>query len=595
MWTSRIFWRLFGTYGVLLTVTIAVLGWVLWRRLERRVLADIRENMEAKLRLVHELMAEPNAVVEWQTNVVRWGEVAELRVTLVAADGRVLADSMQVPAQMENHLDRAEIREASATGMGFATRYSDSVRQPMMYVARRVSHEPVRFLRLALPLGHVERETRWLQGVVLTTAGLTLAGTLLASLLIARRVSRPLVALAETANSFRAGDYGRRVVCEGRGEIALVARAFEEMRQVFVAQLAQMERDRVELRTVLASMVEGVLVVDAEQRVSFFNDAAARMLDIREAAQGQPLWQLTRHGSLHEAVDEVFADEGTCHRELSWGASEPRVLLIQGARLHGTPRGAVLVLHDVTHVRQLERIRQDFVANVSHELKTPLTAIKASVETLLDGAWQDPEHFPRFLRRIQEGADRLHRLVLDLLSLGRIEAGREQFQVESLAVAGAVEACLARHEPQATGRRVRLVPSAPPTAVHVRADDEALAEILDNLVDNAVKYTPAGGEVSVTWEAAGDHVAIAVRDTGIGIPEKDLPRVFERFYRVDRARSRELGGTGLGLSIVKHLAQALGGSVTAASVVGAGSTFTVQLPRGPSTDPAIEPLTGGVT
>lgn len=587
MWHSRIFWRLFGTYGLLLSVAIGLLGWWLWQRLEQRLVQNTQQNLAGKLLLVAELLAEqtePNQPAELQSRVKRWGDVADLRVTLIAADGRVLADSLQSPGQMDNHLDREEIRQAAEQELGFATRQSATLQQTMMYAARRVDGEPVRFVRMALPLVQVEQDKRVLQGIVLTTVGLTLAATLLASLLIARRFSTPLVALAAAARAFQAGEFDRGLRSDLRhdspDEIGQLSRAFDDMSRFCATRMEQMERDRHELRTVLASMAEGVLVVDRDQRVQFFNEAALRMLNLSQEVRGQRLWQCTRQAQLNEAVGEVLNGEGTCRREIAWQSPEPRTLLVQGARLHGDSQlGAVFVLHDVTQLRQLERMRQDFVANVSHELKTPLAAIKANVETLIDGAWQDVDHGPRFLRRIHESAERLHRLVLDLLSLGRIESGREQFQIEPTGVLEAVEASLARHEHLAAGRGVRLLPPDSPGNILVRADEEALAEILDNLVENAVKYTPADGEVAVAWSRVGEQVAIRVRDTGIGIPEKELPRVFERFYRVDRARSRELGGTGLGLSIVKHLVGALNGSVTATSEVGVGSTFTVHLPR----------------
>ena len=239
----------------------------------------------------------------------------------------------------------------------------------------------------------------------------------------------------------------------------------------------------------------------------------------------------------------------------------------------------MLVFHDITHLRKLETIRQDFVANVSHELKTPLAAIQATVETLLDGAMHDAEHNTRFLERIRESGDRLHRLVQDLLSLARIESSQAPLEMEPIVLQSAVEACIGRHVDRAKAKNLQLSTEPAQEAVSVFGDEEALAEILDNLVDNALKYTPEGGTITLRWFAEGRHAVLQVVDTGVGVPEKDLPRIFERFYRVDKARSRELGGTGLGLSIVKHLVHALGGTIAADSQVGRGSSFTVRIPR----------------
>ena len=261
-----------------------------------------------------------------------------------------------------------------------------------------------------------------------------------------------------------------------------------------------------------------------------------------------------------------------------------RSLTVHAARLPGLPpRGAVLVLHDTTELRRLERLRQEFVANVSHELKTPLSVIKVCVETLLDSAMDDPQHRRQFLEQLNGQSNRLHALILDLLSLARIESGEELFDFQPVAVPDVVEACVERHRPRADakGQVFDIVPPAGEEALVVWADEEALEQILDNLLDNAVKYTPEGGRVSVCWRREGQQVCLEVADTGIGIPPSDLPRIFERFYRVDKARSREMGGTGLGLSIVKHLAQAMRGSVRAASRPGQGTTFTVCLPAHP--------------
>jgi two-component system phosphate regulon sensor histidine kinase PhoR len=326
-------------------------------------------------------------------------------------------------------------------------------------------------------------------------------------------------------------------------------------------------------------MVEGVLVLDAELTILFANDAADQLLGAAlDKAAGKKLWHVVRHRQLNDAVSQVLASDEPYRCELDWPGSERKALSLQGARLPGD-RGAVLVLHDVTHLRKLETVRQDFVANVSHELKTPLAAIQATVETLLDGAIGDPEHNVRFLERIRESADRLHKLVQDLLTLGRIESSQAPLDLEPIALQAAVDACISRHADRARTKDLQLVPQPAESPVSALADEEALAEILDNLVDNAIKYTPAGGTIQLRWSADNGIAILEVADTGVGIPEKDLPRIFERFYRVDKARSRELGGTGLGLSIVKHLVHALHGGIAVESELGAGSTFTIRVPK----------------
>jgi two-component system phosphate regulon sensor histidine kinase PhoR len=257
-------------------------------------------------------------------------------------------------------------------------------------------------------------------------------------------------------------------------------------------------------------------------------------------------------------------------------------LAVYAARLSGTDAGAVLVLHDVSDLRRLERLRQEFVANVSHELKTPLAVIKVCVESLVEGAAADPEARDGFLGQINEQTDRLHDLVLDMLSLARIESGEAPLDVHAITVESAVRRCLDRHHARAESKGQRLEAEPPVAPVMALADDEALDTILDNLVDNALKYTPAGGRIAIRWTANDGKVNVEIEDTGVGIPERDQPRIFERFYRVDKARARELGGTGLGLSIVKHLTQTMGGEVGVRSAVGRGTTVTIGLPAATS-------------
>jgi two-component system phosphate regulon sensor histidine kinase PhoR len=453
----------------------------------------------------------------------------------------------------------------------------------MIYHVRKNDHGPIHYVRLALPLDTVAGEVGWLRRVVWTATGITLVLALLLSLVIARRIISPLVELAGAAKAVARGNYGQRVRISAAGEVGNLADSFNEMSQACAAHIAQMDQDRQQLRAIFSSMVEGVLVLDAEQNIQFVNEAARNLLGPPlDNAHGRKIWQLFRHRQLGEALEKIMAHREPQRCELEWNFTERKVFAVHGVRLPGELlAGAVLVFHDITHLRMLERVRQDFVANVSHELKTPLAAIRATVETLLDGALGDPDHNVHFLERIQENSDRLYRLVQDLLTLGRIESGQEALEIKPLSVEMAVLACISRQEDRAKSKGLQLQ-AEPDGQIVAQADEEALAEILDNLVDNAIKYTNSGGRITLRWFAEDGEVVVQVEDTGVGIPEKDLPRIFERFYRVDKARSRELGGTGLGLSIVKHLVQAVGGTIAAASRIGQGTTFTVRLPLAPT-------------
>jgi two-component system phosphate regulon sensor histidine kinase PhoR len=431
--------------------------------------------------------------------------------------------------------------------------------------------------------GPVRRQLALLVGCC---GGVAAAATLLLSIALTRGSGRALEELADATSRVGSTDDPPRVALAGTAEIAIVGRAFNGMSARIAARIAELEEDRHQLGAILSGMVEGVVALDAEQRVLYVNERAGQLLELSTPPPvGRRLWEVVRQRELLDVVRRALEGPEPTREEINWAGSLARSLTVHAARLAGPPpRGAVLVLHDTSDLRRLERLRQDFVANVSHELKTPLSVIKACVETLQEGAAEDASARGLFLQRIAEQSDRLHLLILDLLSLARIESGVEVFEFKELPVSSVVQACLERHRTRAESRKQSLTAAAADAndsaeESYVWADEEALDQILDNLVDNALKYTPEGGKVHVSWNDQDGHVCVEVSDTGIGIPGTDLARVFERFYRVDKARSREVGGTGLGLSIVKHLTQAMHGSVSASSTLGAGSTFSVCLPK----------------
>ncbi len=580
MWRSRIFWQMFSILSAVVVLSVLATSGLILPRMENHVREAIRSSLLQQTAMVQELAAA-TPIEELQPLVRRVGQEIESRITLITEAGVVVADSAEDPKVLDNHRDRPEVQQARVAGIGTSTRHSDSIRQDLLYLARRVDAGPIRYVRVSVPLGRLEAQVGWIRRVVWAAGAVTLLGALGASWVLARRIVAPIVDLAEAARNIAAGSYGPRVPVNARGELGTLATAFNEMSVACAEHVRQLGEDKQQLQAVLRSMVEGVVVIDADQRVVFLNEAATRSLNLEpEAARRKPLWALVRHRQLADAVERILASDEPFATDLEWGVPEPRTLTVHGTRLPGQPpRGAVLVLHDITHLRHLERVRQDFVANVSHELKTPLAAIQATVETLLDGgAIRDPEHNVRFLQRIRENSERLYAQVQDLLTLGRIQSGQEALEIEPIPVHEAIKACVSRQEDRARTKGLTLEQVPPSETVTVLADDEALAQILDNLVDNAIKYTGEGGRIRLRWFQEKGEAALQVEDTGVGISEKDLPRIFERFYRVDKARSRQLGGTGLGLSIVKHLAQVLKGSVSVTSIPGAGSTFTVRLP-----------------
>ena len=361
--------------------------------------------------------------------------------------------------------------------------------------------------------------------------------------------------------------------------------SFRAMSQRVTARITELEQWREsldqnnqQLAIVLEAMVEGVIAVDAQERILLANTAAMRLLDLKpQGLTGRPLWEVVRLPKVQELVKQTLAGGEQQRIEIEVPRTQSTLAAVM-SRLPGEPfSGAVIVLHDVTDLRRLENLRREFVSNVSHELKTPLAAISAYAETLLDGALEDPEINRGFVSRIGEQADRLHTLILELLELGRMESDEHAFELEAIEIGAILRECVDEHQDVAKSKNLRLELDSSNEPVWGLADLESLRIIADNLLANAINYTPAGGRITVRWRRECDWIVFDVEDTGVGIVKENQARIFERFYRVDRARSREVGGTGLGLSIVKHLCQVFGGQVRVTSQFGKGSTFTVRL------------------
>ncbi len=583
MWRSGMFWQFFSTSGGVLLLAILVLGIVVIRRAEEIEYQQIRQNLFMKARLVQETIRgfNKNQISQLNDRLHILKDEINVHISLIAEDGMVLADSMNSKNNKRNQNSKLEIRQARKAGMA-TVRRSGPDGEEMIYFGLRNedSTSPVGFIRIALPESYIDNKMVSLKIQVWTTVGILGGIGLALAFLFTRRIIRPLHELARGVEQIAAGDYGRKVFAEGHHEIGILARTFNDTSERLAAQFTQIDSDRQTLRAILSSMVEGVIAIDAEQHILFANERAADLLEFKtHTAVGRRLWEVVRHRPIHEMVNSAIHRAEIQNHEFNWNGPNSKSLTIHAGPLPGSPpRGAVLVLHDTTELRRLESIRQEFVANVSHELKTPLSVITTHVETLEDGAIDDLEHRGRFLEQISSHANRLHNLILDLLSLARIEAGTETYSFQNVSLEKIIESCLKRCQPLLEEKNQTLEVVPPDSPIHAWADEEAVGQILDNLVDNAIKYTPNQGHVTVKWWAEGESVLIQVRDTGLGIPKEQLHRIFERFYRVDKARSREMGGTGLGLAIVKHLVQAMRGNIHAESELGKGSSFTVRLP-----------------
>jgi two-component system phosphate regulon sensor histidine kinase PhoR len=569
---------------------IVVMGVVVTRALRAHALDAVESRLRTAARLVQEEVAAAlatEAPPRIQAMAERHGARSGARITVLQADGTVVGDSGRAAAavpEMENHASRPEVAAALAGRAGRDVRWSRSLGVHFLYVAvpleARGRVEGV--LRLAVPLTEVDRDARFVHWTVLGAALLALAIAVVAGVLVSLRVTRPVLEIQAAARRLADGDLTGATPASADDEVADLGRTLDLVALRFRDKLQNLESERARATAILDSMVEGVIAVDERDHVLLLNPGARAIFGLGdEPVEGRPFLEVIRHKELYDLAGECRADGGgSARREVDLGPPRNRVLAVQAVAVAFTSpaQGALLVLHDVTELRRLERVKTEFVANVSHELRTPLTAIRGYLETLLDGAIDEPANARRFLQVASTHAERLSRLVDDLLQLSNIETGKVALAPEPLGLAELADGLVAMFEDPAARSGVTVAHEVPAPIV-VRADRDRLAQILVNLLDNAVKYTPAGGRIRLSARTvASERVEVEVVDTGIGIPSTDLPRLTERFYRVDKARSRELGGTGLGLAIVKHLVQAHGGELYIDSALGQGTTVRFTLP-----------------
>lgn len=575
-------WRIAVPTILLLLVTLAGLSLYLSRFVRTAYTADLRAQLLSEARLAGDALADlPGDTTPDRLDSLadRWGPLLEARVTIMAADGTVLGDSHEDLARLDNHLSRPEVQEALASGEGSSTRFSATVGYDMLYAAVPVEVEGrvAAIVRVARPLRQVQVHTARLGRTILLVAlGASLVAALLA-VAMAGRITRPIRHLTQEAQRIAAGDLGRPVVADSGDEVAQLAHAFNRMGTRLQERMGRLAEEQRLLSTVLSRMADGAIITDAGGRVRLINPAAARLLESpKDAAVGRSFAQVARN---HQLVDLWrAASEAGEPREATIEVLRPNLFL----RAIVTPLDAdstgetLTIVQDLTQVRRLETVRRDFVSNISHELRNPLASLKALVETLRDGAIEDPEAAKRFLNSAETEVDALTQMVQELLELSRIESGRVSLHPEPVTAKALLARPAERLRPQAERAGVAIETAVPPDLPLALADVERLQQVIINIVHNAIKFTPAGGRISLSAQAAGNEVVLSIRDTGAGIPAKDLPRIFERFFKTDRARSG--GGTGLGLAIAKHIVQAHGGRIWAESVEGRGSAFHIALP-----------------
>jgi two-component system, OmpR family, phosphate regulon sensor histidine kinase PhoR len=592
---AKLFWKLGLTYLVLLLGVLFALDLYSARVLRRDYIREANDRLAALMNLAMAQPSRPDSPAlraSWAERMARGGA----RVTLLDDNGAVLADS--APGESSSSGVTPEIQKALRSGEGEAVRYDPKRRSDVVYRAVRYrppSGDPI-VIRMAIPILHADVQRQQLRRSLLAASVVILIAGIAVSFVFSHRLAGRIEQLKDFSSRVAGGDFRPLQFAGPSDEIADLAYALNETAARLDATIQSLSGERNRSSAILRSMIEGVAVIDARERLIFCNEAFAEILNLEaDKSEGRPLIEVVRHSQLVALIRKAIQGEEGLQGDIAMGFVQQRNFSVTAAPVNpldpgtgkrssgkppesGRPSGAVVVLHDVTELRRLERVRQDFVANVSHEFKTPLTAIQGFAETLLAGAIDDPKNNRRFLEIIREHAARLARLTDDLMKLARIEAGKLEVQFSRVSLADVAEACEETALLKASRKRIALSMEIPVTLPPVLGDASLLHEVLQNLLDNAVQYTHAGGKIDVSATARERDVFITVADTGIGIPLAAQERIFERFYRVDAARSREAGGTGLGLSIARHIVEAHGGRIWVESEVGVGSKFSFSIP-----------------
>jgi two-component system phosphate regulon sensor histidine kinase PhoR len=553
--------------------------------LQKEMIAESRGNLASQTQLARLLVMSDKKTVSPQQRAASIGTAIKARVTIIAPDGTVIGDSdvgQARLAQLENHLQRPEVQEALRNGSGSAIRYSDTLRTPTLYTAVTFGGSTMDgIIRLALPLEYLSSTRNSLHNLVGGAVLITIVIALLLSYALSNVTSKPLRDMAVAAARIGHGDSKARVPVQSNDEIGMLATVLNDMSERIESQVQHLSTEKQRLDTILRSMGEGVMVTAADGVITLINPAFRTLFSITGNVEGDQLVEISRHPDLLETFNDLGKpDTHELVREI-YIQPDDMTLLTHWVPLYvdGFRQGVVAVFHDISDLKKAENMRRDFVANVSHELRTPVTIIKGYAETLLDGALEsDPARAKRFVEIISSHADRLSNLINDILTLSSLESKEALLELNPLDVSGTIaKACMLLQERAAHKRIAIRNESVSGSVPRVMADQGRLEQVVVNLLENAIKYTSNGGTVCLHTEIDGEYVKVSVADTGIGIPFKDLPRIFERFYRVDEARTREQGGTGLGLAIVKHIVQLHGGAVSVTSESGKGSVFSFTL------------------
>ena len=569
------------TYVIIIVLAMAVVAFMVGRPVKTRMMEMIESDLMTYARMINLTSSE----AEIKKSIAELSGISDARITLIDTEGVVLVDSDRDVSKMDNHLNRPEIQEARIKGEGRTTRFSRTLGVDMFYIALPVKDgsEINGYIRLARPLFEIRNAVREFYGLILQSFGFILIFSFFIAFIFFSRLTAPIQEMEQFTKKLRRGEDPGTLLFDSSDEMGRLARNINYMVMELQDRVRYADEEKGKVEAAFASMSDGVMVLDSQDKIETLNKAFEDISGIRYSdIIGKTPIEAFRNIELQNVLDSFKETGIPVSREIVLGDEDRITLDVNISSIQGLPEGEekkMILFHDVTRLKKLERMRSDFVANVTHEIKTPLTAILGFIETLQEGAIEERETARKFLKTIYRHAARLNRLVEDLLTISDIELEKMEFIFESVSLSGVVENVLPVIEAKAMEKRLIIDKDIPQRLPPVRADRDRLAQILLNILDNAVKFTPESGKISImAFDDKKGHVIVRIIDTGIGIPRDEISRLGERFYRVDKARSRELGGTGLGLSIVKHLMTALNGRIEIESEQGKGTTVSLHFP-----------------
>jgi two-component system phosphate regulon sensor histidine kinase PhoR len=573
-------WRITVSFVLVALVGMGILGVYLVNSTRSSQLDNLNSQLENEARITAEAslpdFLSPNKQEELDALAKEMGEQTDTRFTIIAVDGTVLGDSDQDPATMENHAGRPEVKDALATGIGESTRYSTTLKQKMMYVAVPISYqgEILGVARVSLPLTAVESLVHHVTVSIIVAMVAVTVLVILAAWLIARITTRSIRKLTAASKQIAAGELGQKMTVGAKDEVGELASAFNEMSARVKELVEEISADRARLVTILDNMTDGVIMTDAEGNISLANQAAEKLFNIKDA-DNKPLIEAVRDHEVDELLKLCLKTAKT--QAVQYESGTPKRYL-RAIAIPITHIGILFLFQDLTELIKLQTTRREFIGNISHEFRTPLAGIKAMVETLQSGAVSDKKAAKDFLTRIDGEVDRLTHMVAELTELSRIETGKAELRREPVNLNQLVGEVITQLSPQAERQKLAVETKLDARLPAVLADRDRVRQVISNLVHNAIKFTPAGGRITVTTRTVEGSVVVDIADSGIGISKEALPRVFERFFKGDKARAG--GGTGMGLAIAKHVVEAHGGNIWVESEEGRGSTFSFSLPLG---------------